>query len=449
MLTRPPSLHPLAWLLPAAALAYLNALGAGFQFDDFNVIVDNPAVHSLAAWWAGMPGIRPLLKLSYTLNWLADPGPAGFHAVNVGLHLVNVALVWRLTGHLPVPAGWREDARGRRARILATLLFALHPIQTESVTYVSGRSMTLMAAFGLAGLLAWLEAPARARPRRWRLAAVALFAAAALTKEVAVVVPLLLLPLRHGRGRYLAPVLAALALAGLYYLFGYQHVLADPPPRSLAANLLSEANAVYYLLGQLVRPWALNIDPQLPELSAWSSRSALQVGGLAGVAAAAWLARRRAPWLAMPVFWFFVLLLPMYSVVPRLDLASERHLYLAGLGPFWLLGLAGAAMAAWPWRAGVAVLAMAGIAFGHVRNLDYQDEVALWQQTTRMAPDNARAWNNLGWACYLAGRTEAARAAYRRALALDPDDAFSRGNLELLGPPPRAPGAAPTSAGTP
>ncbi|MFA5083609.1 MAG: hypothetical protein WC474_13740, partial [Hydrogenophilaceae bacterium] len=239
----------LPWLLAAAALAYANALSAGFQFDDFNVIVDNPSVHSLTAWWAGMPGIRPLLKLSYTLNWLADPGPAGFHAVNVLLHLINVALVWRLTAHLPVPAGWEREPAGRRARILATLLFALHPIQTEAVTYVSGRSMGLMAAFGLAGLLGWLEAPGRARPLAWRGAALALFTAAILTKEVAVALPLTLLLFRGGRrARYTPFVLAGLALATLFLLFGYQRILAEPAPRGIGANLLSELNAVYYLL---------------------------------------------------------------------------------------------------------------------------------------------------------------------------------------------------------
>jgi hypothetical protein len=87
--------HPLAWLLVATALAYLNALVAGFQFDDFNIIVDNSRVHSLAAWWQQMPGIRPLLKLSYTLNWISGFGAPGFHAVNLLLHLINVALLWR------------------------------------------------------------------------------------------------------------------------------------------------------------------------------------------------------------------------------------------------------------------------------------------------------------------------------------------------------------------
>ncbi|NTV95288.1 MAG: tetratricopeptide repeat protein [Thiobacillus sp.] len=420
----------MAMILFATALAYCNALAAGFQFDDFNVIVDNPAAHSLAAWWAGMPGIRPLLKLSYALNWLADPGPFGFHAVNVLLHLVNVALVWRLTGHLPAASAERRQA----TRVVATLLFAVHPIQTESVTYVSGRSMVLMASFGLAGLLAWLEAPGHARPGLWRLAAGLLLVAAILTKEVAVVLPLTLLLFRQpaGKARWLPLVLAGLALAALFGLFGYRHLFAEPAPRGLAANLLSEANAVYYLLGQLFRPWALNIDPVLPELTGWSLLSAAQVTGIAAALAAAWRFRHSRPWLTFAVAWFVILLLPTHSLIPRLDLASERHLYLAGLGPFWLVGVALAALPgrlAWP---AVAALALAGVAFTHLRNQDYRDEISLWRQTTAQSPGNARAWNNLGWAYLLAGRKDAARPAFQRALEIEPGDELARSNLDYL-----------------
>jgi len=426
----------LATILVAVALAYANALVASFQFDDFNIIVDNQAVHSLAAWWAGMPGIRPLLKLSYALNWLADPGPIGFHAVNVLLHGLNVALVWRLSGHLPLPAGWEPGPQGLRVRLVATLLFALHPIQTESVTYISGRSMSLMAAFGLAGLLAWLDAPSRPRPGLWRGVAVLLLAAAILTKEVAVALPLALLLFRlegHGLARHAPFLLVALALIVLFGLFGYQRLLTEPAPRGLGANLLSEANALYYLLGQLFRPHALHIDPSLPELKGWSPLSIAQVAGLTVAMVAAWLGRGRRRWLFFAVGWFVILLLPSHSLIPRVDLASERHLYLAGLGPYWLAGVALAALPGrWTWHVLAMALILAGITFTHLRNLDYRNEISLWRQTTRIDPGNARAWNNLGWAYLVAGNQEEARQSFRRALAIDPGHDKARRNLHYL-----------------
>lgn len=434
-----PLRRPLAWLLPVTVLAYLNALTAGFQFDDFNIIVDNPQVHSLAAWWQQMPGIRPLLKLSYTLNWGSGFGAPGFHAVNLLLHLLNVALLWHLSAFFPLPA---ESKRSLFARLLATLLFALHPIQTEAVTYVSGRSMLLMASFGLAALWCWLAAGQRAQPSVWRALAWLLFAAAILSKEVAVVLPLalLLLPGNAPRQRALLALFVTAALLALFFLFGYQRLLTTPLPRGLLANLASETNALYYLLGQLWRPHALNIDPDLPELAAWSRLLAAQTAGLAGVAILAWTQRRQRPWLSFGIGWFLLLLLPTHSLIPRPDLASERHLYLSGIGLFWLAGLALAA-ARLPRLSGlynsagaalIALLTLTGAAFTANRNQDYRDEVSLWRATARLSPHKARVWNNLGYAHALAGQAQPARAAFRQALALDSGHARSLANLRDL-----------------
>jgi tetratricopeptide (TPR) repeat protein len=441
------------WLPAAAALAYLNALEAAFQFDDYRVIVDNPKAHGLAAWWAAMPGIRPLLKLSYALNWSASPAAFGFHAVNLLLHLANVALVWRLTAHFPPPAGG-EHRRGARARLFATLLFALHPIQTEAVTYVSGRSMSLMALFGLAALLAWLEAGRRPRPPVWRGLSLVLFAAAVATKEVALVLPLALLLLRFPRpaARPIWPALALVGLLagllGLLWLLGYGYLLATPPPRGLAANLASETHALFYLLGQLFRPHALNIDPDLPEYAHWAPLPSLEAAALIALLAYAWSARRRLPWLFFGLAWWLLLLLPTHSLVPRADLASERHLYLAALGLYWIAAVALAGLPALRpaprWIGLVAGLAILGALFTALRNADYRDEISLWRATAARSPGKARVWNNLGYAHALAGQAEPARAAFLEALRLDPRHERAARNLRALDggafsrPPPPA-----------
>jgi Flp pilus assembly protein TadD len=145
------------------------------------------------------------------------------------------------------------------------------------------------------------------------------------------------------------------------------------------------------------------------------------------------MARSRLPWVFFSVFWFVILLLPTHSLIPRMDLASERHLYLAGLGPYWLAGLALAALPGrLTWRAAALALTLIGLAFTHLRNLDYRDELSLWRQTTALDPANPRAWNNLGWAYLLAGRKEEARQAFRRTLAIDPRHDKARRNLNYL-----------------
>src|SRR5262245_31744205 len=95
-LTHDRSTSAYALIAAAVAAAYANALTGSFQFDDWNVIVNQAKVHGLGAWWASMPGIRPLLKLSYALNWAVSPSPFGFHLVNVAIHATNACLVYCL-----------------------------------------------------------------------------------------------------------------------------------------------------------------------------------------------------------------------------------------------------------------------------------------------------------------------------------------------------------------
>jgi hypothetical protein len=152
-----------AILVVAVLLSYFNALGGVFQFDDYNVIVNNPDVHSLAAWRDSMPGIRALLKLSYALNWAMDARPFGFHLFNVLVHAINTVLVYRVLLALR-----KESVGPHLAALVGAMLFALHPVQTEAVSYVSGRSVSLMALFYLGAVLAWLRADRTARPQPWR-----------------------------------------------------------------------------------------------------------------------------------------------------------------------------------------------------------------------------------------------------------------------------------------
>ena len=145
--------------LPALAvlLVWWPSLYASFQFDDWNVIVNEPRVHSLSAWWQSMPGIRPLLKLSYALNFSIDASPAGFRIVNILIHALNATLVWlaaRVTRGLRAGLADRDCISGG---VFAALLFALHPVQTEAVTYISGRSSSLAACFCLSSLYCWVR----------------------------------------------------------------------------------------------------------------------------------------------------------------------------------------------------------------------------------------------------------------------------------------------------
>jgi tetratricopeptide (TPR) repeat protein len=209
------------------------------------------------------------------------------------------------------------------------------------------------------------------------------------------------------------------------------------------SSLATQAEGVAYLLGQLVRLDRLNADPALPVLSAFTARSAIAAVALGGILALglAWIRRR--PAAAFGILWTFVWLAPTNSVVPRLDVANDRQLYLAIAGPAWLLAW-GAFRALREPRSilvGAALLSgVLGIATVR-RNGVYADETTFWRDVTAKSPANGRAWNNLGWAQALAGRDGEAEASFLQALALDGGDVRAAVNLKLLreGKLPRPP----------
>lgn len=437
-----------AALVLVVCATYANALLWGvFQFDDYNVIVGNPAVHSWQAWWADIGhGIRPLLKLSYTLDWSLGWGASGFHLTNLLIHAGNTVLVWRLTAAFLRSSG-RLAASARLVGTTTALLFAVHPIHTEAVTYISGRSSSLMTLCYLGGMLCYLTG----RQRRSRLllhaATPLLFVAALAVKEVALTFPLALLLLHIASGGQWRTALAHTWSSWLVFVVSLVYVMqhagyAVHLMRSLAAhdgwsNLTVQTNALLYLLGQWCWPLGLNIDPDLSGADAISTaKLSLFIAALSGALILIGKLRRH-PWLGFALAWVCVQLFLVYLIAPRLDIANERQLYLAS----WPLLMAVVAELAILLRSGQcvtlsAVVLVAAVTLTGLRNLDYRSEVALWQATVKLSPAKARAHNNLGYAYALAGQHDEARQHYLKALALDRQNFQASYNLNALGATP-------------
>jgi hypothetical protein len=419
---------PAALLVGAVVLViHLSGLRGVFQFDDHNVIVLNPVVHSLDAWLADLgEGIRPLLKLTYTLNWMLGPGEPGFHLVNAAIHVVNTLLVYALV-------------RTRYSTIAATfaaLLFGLHPAQTEAVTYISGRSASLMAMFYLGGTLAYAIGSRREGGFMPYFVSPALFVLALATKEVALTFPfaLLIWDGRISRKQAVHWILFLVAAAALLLHPGYGSRLVAELDLGYR-NLLTQVDAIGYLVLRLVCVYPLNIDPDLRVVSSWSPALAAKAAMLAALLAFGLWALKRRPWWGLGILWFFLHLLPTNSVLPRLDLANDRHLYLASVGMFAALGVE---LDRWlgdraRWRHGALaaiVVVLGGLTV--LRNADYASEIRLWEQTARVSPQKPRVYNNLGFAYSAAGCRDPAMRAYRYALQLDPQYALARDNLASL-----------------
>jgi len=436
-------LSPVPLLAGTVAVAYLNSFRGVFQFDDYNVIVDNAAVHGWGAFLSGLPhGIRPLLKLTYTMNWTSGLGLPGFHLLNVGLHAANAVMLFLLASRIGGPCV------SRFAALLPALLFAVHPVQTEAVTYISGRSVSLMAFFYLGSLLAYLRGREAGSRVLLYLASPALFLFAVASKEVALTLPFALSlceAVRRERCGWkealraqavhwaLLAVLAVLLLAHA----GYGRLLeACFDIRGAAANLFTQVHGIGYLLSRLVMPHALNIDPDLPVFSGGSPVLLPEGLLLAALLAGGVLGLRKRSLAGFGILWFFLHLVPTNSFIPRLDVANERQLYLASWGLF--LAVASGADLLRERRGARRVTALAAVlvvalgAFTVSRNAVYRSEIALWEDSARNAPGKARAWNNLGYAYQQAGRLRDAETAYLRALRADPGHALARGNLRAL-----------------
>ncbi len=444
------------WLLPAivVVLVWAPSLSAGFQFDDWNVIVHEPKVHSLAAWWESMPGIRPLLKLSYAVHYAMGPDPAVFRVFNVGIHALSAMLVFWLLQVRGVRAGL-SSSHAMLAGLLAALIFAIHPVQTEAVTYISGRSSSLSAFFCLVALWCWVcgeSDPSLARgqgsslPRKrqsvlWLSASCAAFIAAVACKETALILPLACWLYSADRRalRRLMPLFALVAvlLVLAASLPKYRHLLdVSLQTRSITENLLTQSRAVLYLAGQLIRPWNMNADPELPVIAQLDATSLLLcIGWIAVLGTGLWNIRRK-PIGAFAALWFLLWLAPTNSLLPRLDPANDRQLYLAMIGPAWWLSvqLIRLAQTRRPWPALFAIALVLGVLCAATigRNRVYETEVAFWEDTAARNPANARAANNLAMAYAIACRREDALREFDRAIWLDPSDFRARINRKFL-----------------
>jgi tetratricopeptide (TPR) repeat protein len=442
----------LAVLASASILVYLNSFCGDFQLDDYNVIVFNPAVHSWSAWLADTSrGIRPLLKFSYTLNWTSGLGLSGFHLLNLSIHIINTIIIYNLSLGLIRAQQDMPDILKTQIPFIAALFFAVHPIQTEAITYISGRSASLMTLFYLGSLLAYMQGRDKNHPLFVYVLSPVLFLFAVAVKEVAVTLPAALLLWEvavQEKPFFLRRVLkyqwihwtlffclAALILIhpGYYRLISFSFGF-----RSVYDNILSQINGVSYLLSRLFMVHELNIDPDLPVITKWSPLLTLKTSFLLFILYTGILCRKKYPWVLFGICWFFLHLIPANSIVPRIDIINERHFYLAGWGIF----LVASSIIALPLAEHIRkqqylcifpiILCLTLGIFTISRNNIYRSEIALWEDTAIKSPNKARIYNNLGYAYYIAGRSGEAKNAYLRALELDPDFILAKNNLSLI-----------------
>jgi tetratricopeptide (TPR) repeat protein len=442
-----------------AAGCYLNSLGGPFLYDDLKDIADNPVlvdqgrlaeVFNTSFLHQGRErGLyRPVTGFSYWVDHrLFGPEPFWFHLESVLWHAAASIALLLLLRRL-----WPEEPL---LALLGAGLFAVHPVHTEAVSWISGRSEVLATFWGLVAILAHLQADRdTSGAALFRAAALAAWLVAVGAKEMAATVPALLLLtdalLDRPQGwaspgrlaaRYGPYVLGASAYLALRWrvLGGFgpvgAHQYFHGAPLSERGPTMLKVAASY--VGRLVFPVNLNV--------AWSVTHArgmtdgplplLALALLAGLFYLAWTLRKKAPPVAWGIFWTMIALIPVSNFLPVGEVAAERFLYWPSVGACGALAWAFAPRGDASRRAylrgalaGAAVLVL--FAANTVeRNRDFSIPLALWTKTAAQSPNNVNARMNLGKALFEAGRTEEAAEQFEAALKLSPDYVEGLNNL--------------------
>ena len=454
---------PLFLIMAVGIWAYHNSFSVPFVFDDHESIVQNPNIRRLWPLWGAMrapmgSGVvgRPVLNLSLAVNYaLGNQRVWGYHAVNLGIHLLAALLLFGIVRRTLLTDGLR-GRYGKTATWLAlavALIWMVHPLQTESVTYLIQRSESLMGLCYLLTLYNVIRSVASPRTVWWSAAAVIACALGMGSKPVMVTAPLAVLlydrtfltgsfrrAWRERRALYLGLAATWVLLACFLAIdppnghpsAGFS--LAKVPP---AAYAFTQADVVLHYLRLAVWPAPLCLDYSWP--LAASAREMLLPATVLGAAlvATGW-AMRRYPGLGFLGAWAFLILVPSSSVIPIADAAAEHRMYLplAGAVALFVLGadtllrdLASSRLRA---MSGLVLSALVVTGLGSMtirRNADYHSELVLWRDTVAKRPRNARAHSNLCAILSEQGDEQEAISHCTEAIRLDPAYADAHHNL--------------------
>lgn len=443
-------------LVVLVVLVYAPSLRVPFLFDDADAVLRNPTIRRLDGWAVFSPPAdgstttgRPVVNISYALNYaLSGEEVWSYHAFNVVIHALSALALLGLMRRTLIALDPSASTFQPALAGLVALVWALHPLQTETVICIAQRTEALGGLFYLVTLYAFARALADPNnpSQGWLILCVAACLMGMATKEVMVTAPVLVL--FYDRTFFARSFAAAWrerrafygALAATWLLL-VTLVLQNGGSRGVAAGfglgvtswsyLLKQAEAIvlYLRLSVWPHPLVLDYGMAVPASLAevwWQGGVVLVLLG-----GTVWALARR-PVLGFAGAWGFLILAPSSSFVPLVtQTIAEHRMYLplaavvAGLG----LGLSRrfGAYALWFLAAIIPVFAGASIA----RISDYRDAITIWKNTTTHVPEQARAWTHLGAAYVAANRPAEALGPLDRALGLNPTDHTARRNRAL------------------
>lgn len=433
----------------ATIFAYQPAWNGGFIWDDDYYVTNNElltAADGLRRIWFSFDAPSQYFPLVYTTfrfeHALWGLNPTGYHWVNLLLHVANALLVWRVLLRLKLPGAW-----------LASAIFALHPIQVESVAWITERKNVLMGLFFLLTLLVWIAFVDQATRRRWSfyVLALILYTLALSAKTTACTLPAALLlivwlrkkPIDRSRILQVVPFILLGLAAGLLtvwwerYHQGTRGALFALTP---IERILVASRAIWFYLGKLIWPAKLTFIYPRWTIDSTQLLDYAWVAATVIAAAATYFARRYiGRGLPLAAVFFVTTLSPVLGFIMlytfRYTFVADHYQYLASIGP---IALASAGMMTLADRAGAARYLVLTTVLGVLMSLGllswrqshmYDDIEQLWRTTIAQNPSCWMAHNNLGVVLVQEGQVDEAIANYETALQMQPDYADADYNL--------------------
>ena len=451
------------WALVLVAVGvYLNSLGGAFLFDDDHAILRNLRIRRIWPFIHFFEAARPLVDLTFAINYAIDGlEPRGYHLVNMLIHVgagLTLYGLIRRTMRLRGFEAWSPAGISCFAGAVA-LLFLVHPLQTQAVTYIVQRAESMASLFYLVMLYCFARSVAKGASCLWGVATVAACVLGMLSKPTVVTAPATVLiydyvfvaasPFEVLRRRW-GVYLGLLSTWSLLWVVSIDKMLTM---KGASAGFhtgiftwwqyaMTQPEVILHYLRLSFWPHPLCLDyVWLPPTETWRVVGPGITVGLLFLSSA-WLAWRRS-WVGFAGMAFFAILSPTSSVVPVADMAVEHRMYLPLASVIVLT--AGAVVAvvgrlpglsrAGPRARGaldLAVVVLTAVPLGAAtvyRNWQYNSDIRIWQSVVAVRPTNARGHHNLGSSYSKHRMVDEAMASYETAIALVPSYADAYNNL--------------------
>lgn len=438
----------------AAIIAYANSFAGVMLFDDLQQITYNPLITSVVPISGHFKDSRPLVSLTFALNYaISGLSTWSYHAVNLAVHIAAGLALYGVVRRALVKTQRNADT----IAFAAALIWIVHPLNTQAVTYLVQRSESMMTMFYLLTLYAVARSRESRSPFPWQSAAFVFCALGMLSKAVMVTAPLLAIlydrvfistswaAIRSRWRLYagLAATWSLLLVTGVIQgLTGVGGVASHTVGFGVSAitpwqYALTQSRVIIRYFQLAFWPGDLCIDYGWTACQS-ASETGLPIAALILLLGVSVIVLRRSPTVGFWIAWVFITLAPTSSVVPIKDVIFEHRMYLplAGLSVVVCLMASNLSTRMAIRRPiMVALLCVCAVALGtrtYLRNRDYHDEVAMWRRVALAQPTYARAHLGLGYALMMKGDLDDARAELERCLTLQPNWADAQTNLGLI-----------------